>query len=98
MTKFIHLTDNLQNPKRVEGNKSVEDVLKIASIGQLKNHPDLLIFPDSFSESSRSIYDLSIVNAKNLQYSDSGKYASVDVTTGNLMGFVGINDTSLSIH
>ena len=27
MTKFIHLTDNLQNPKRVEGNKSVEDVL-----------------------------------------------------------------------
>ena len=42
MTKFIHLTDNLQNPKRVEGNKSVEDVLKIASIGQLKNHPVIM--------------------------------------------------------
>lgn len=98
MTKLIHLTDNLQTPKRIKGNKSVEDVLKIASMGRLNNCPDLMVFPHSFNESRGRICDLSIVNANNLQYTDSWEYASVDVTTGNLMGFVGINNTSLSIH
>lgn len=98
MTKIIHLTDNIQIPKRIEGTQSVEDILKISKIGKLKNHPDLLVFPHSFSDNHGGIQDLSILNTHNLQLSAPGKCCSVDVTTGNLMGFVGINGTSISIH
>ena len=98
MTKIIHLTDNLQNPRHVEGSETVADILRIANIGQLKNRPDLLVFPHSFSESDGNIHDLTIVNARNARLSDSGRYSSVYITTGNLMGFVGVNSTSLSIH
>ena len=70
MTKIIHLTDNLQNPRHVEGSETVADILRIANIGQLKNRPDLLVFPHSFSESDGNIHDLTIVNARNARLFD----------------------------
>lgn len=96
MNKPIHLTDN--NTKGIPiPRESIQDVLQISNIGRLENAPDLLVFPHSFSELKDGIGDLSILTLHDAQYEED-KCISVKVCTGNLMGFVGVNDTSISIH
>lgn len=96
MGSVIHLTDNYSEGTVIPQD-SISDILQIASIGRLQNAPNLLVFPHSFSELKDGIGDLSIVTLREAQFSD-GKCVSVKACTGNLMGFVGINGTSVSIH
>ena len=96
MGSVIHLTDNNSEGFAIPQD-SILDILQIASIGRLQNAPDLLVFPHSFSELKDGIGDLSIVTLREAQFSDR-KCVSVKACTGNLMGFIGINETSVSIH
>lgn len=95
MSKIVHLTDN--SDKELKEKDCFSDVIKIAGIGSLKNNPDLLVFPHSFSELKDGIDNLSILTIRDTNY-DGEEYASLKVCTGNLMGFVGMNETSVSIH
>ena len=96
MPNVIHLTDNNYEGTPIM-KSSIPDVLQIASIGRLKDAPDLLVFPHSFSDLKDDAGDLSILTLKDAIF-EEGECASIKVCTGNLMGFVGINDTSISIH
>ena len=96
MNNIVHLTDNNTQGTLIP-RECIQDVLQISCIGRLQNAPDLLVFPHSFSDLKDAIGDLSIVTLHEAQYAD-GKCVSVKACTGNLMGFVGINETSLSIH
>ena len=95
MPKIVHLTDNSE--KELKKKDCFSDVIKIAGLGSLKNNPDLLVFPHSFSELKDGIDNLSILTIHDAKH-DGEEYASLKVCTGNLMGFVGMNDTSVSIH
>lgn len=97
MNNTIHLTDNSIEGYLIEG-KSVPDVLQIAKINQLKDAPELLIYPHSFSDLKDSIGDLSILTTSDHRYSSDSECLSLMAHTGNLMGFVGLNNTSFSIH
>ena len=96
MPKIVHLTDNYSEGTPIDKN-CISDILQIASIGRLQNAPDLLLFPHSFSELKDGISDLSILTLRDAQY-EGNECVSVKACTGNLMGFVGVNDTSVSIH
>ena len=96
MNNLVHLTDNNAQGTIIP-RESIQDVLQISNIGRLQNAPDLLVFPHSFSELNDGIGDLSIVTLRDVQYAD-GKCVSAKACTGNLMGFVGVNETSISIH
>lgn len=95
MNQPIHLTDNTKGIPIPQ--ESIQDVIQISNIGCLRNAPDLLVFPHSFSKLNDGIGGLSIVTLREAQYAD-GKCVSIKACTGNLMGFVGVNETSLSIH
>ena len=62
------------------------------SIGELvKANPELLIFPESFQDNeddiaSDPIFELTLTDAKTI------------LTTGNIMGFIGVRDTQLKIR
>ena len=96
MPKIVHLTDNYSDGTPIEKD-CISDILQIANIGRLQNAPDLLVFPHSFSELKDGISDLSILTLRDAQY-EGTECVSVKACTGNLMGFVGVNDTSVSIH
>ena len=96
MPKIVHLTDNYSDGTPIDKD-CISDILKIANIGRLQNAPDLLVFPHSFSELKDGISDLSILTLRDAQY-EGAECVSVKACTGNLMGFVGVNDTSVSIH
>ena len=96
MNNSVHLTDNNTQGTNIP-KESIQDVLQISNIGRLQNAPDLLVFPHSFSELKDGIGNLSIVTIHDAKYTD-GKCISAMACTGNLMGFVGINETSISIH
>ena len=96
MNNLVHLTDNNAQGTIIP-EESIQDVLQISNIGRLQNAPDLLVFPHSFSELNDGIGDLSILTLRDVQYAD-GKCVSAKACTGNLMGFVGVNETSVSIH
>lgn len=96
MNKVFHLTDNYYEGTPIPS-ENLSDVIRIANIGKLRNNPELLVFPHSFSELEDGIEDLSILSLKDCEY-ENGKCISAKVCTGNLMGFVGVNKTSISIH
>ena len=96
MNNLVHLTDNNAQGTIIP-RESIQDVLQISNIGRLQDAPDLLVFPHSFSELKDGIGDLSILTLRDAQYAD-GVCVSVKACTGNLMGFVGLNETSVSIH
>lgn len=96
MPKIVHLTDNYSNGTPI-GKNCISDILQIASIGCLQNAPNLLVFPHSFADLKDGISDLSILTLRDAQY-EGAECVSVKACTGNLMGFVGMNDTSVSIH
>lgn len=96
MIKIVHLTDNYTKGAPIDKD-CIPDILQIASIGCLQNAPDLLVFPNSFSELKDKSNELSILTLYDAQYNGK-ECVSAKVNTGNLMGFVGMNDTSVSIH
>ena len=96
MNNIVHLTDNNTQGTSIP-RESIQDVLQISNIGRLQNAPDLSVFPHSFSEVKDGIGTLSIVTLHDAQY-DDGKCISAKACTGHLMGFVGVNETSVSIH
>ncbi|MDO4949451.1 MAG: hypothetical protein Q4E55_04700 [Bacteroidales bacterium] len=96
MNKVIHLTDNYYEGTPIL-KENLSDVLRIASIGKLHNAEDMLVFPHSFSDLEDGIENLSILTLKDCEY-ENGKCVSAKACTGNLMGFVGVNETSISIH
>lgn len=96
MPKTVHLTDNYSDGTPIDKD-CISDILQIANIGRLQNAPDLLVFPHSFSELKDGISDLSILTLRDAQY-EGTECVFVKACTGNLMGFVGVNDTSVSIH
>lgn len=98
MSNILHLTDNMLEGKRIYGEELVKDVIRISNIGRLENAPELLVFPKTIEESNGNINELSILTAANPKIDEDGKICSIKVHTGNLMGFVGINGTSISIH
>lgn len=95
MGRIIHLTDNNTEGSYIDD--GVLDILKIANIGNLRDNPDLLVFPYSLAESNDSIGDLPILNTSHHNYDKDGKCLSLKVHTGNLMGFIGMNETSVSM-
>lgn len=96
MHEVIHLRDNDYEGVLLE-KEYIPDILQIANIGSLQNAPDLLVFPHSFEDIKDSVGCLSILNLRDCQYSER-ELISAKAHTGNLMGFVGLNDTSVSIH
>lgn len=96
MGNVIHLTDNYSEGTPISS-ECIPDILRIASIGSLQNEPELLVFPHSFAEQKDGIADLSILTLQDTQY-EGEKCVSTKVCTSNLMGFVGVNETSISIH
>lgn len=96
MSKIVHLTDNNSEGTKIE-KECLPDIMQIANIGRLQNHPDLLVFPHSFSDLKDGVGELSILTIHDYQYEEE-VLVSVKARTGNLMGFVGMNDTSVSIH
>ena len=96
MNRPVHLIDNNSQGTPVP-TESIKDVVQISNIGRLHDAPELLVFPHSFSELQDDIGDLSILTLREAQYAD-GVCVSVKACTGNLMGFVGLNETSVSIH
>ena len=96
MPKIVHLTDNYSEGTPIDRN-CISDILQIANIDRMQNVPDLLVFPHSFSELKDGISDLPILTLRDAQY-EGTECVSVKACTGNLMGFVGVNDTSVSIH
>lgn len=97
MNNYIHLTDNDVHG-RVISDSCAHDMLKIASIRELSNAPDLLVYPYSFKETPDKIGDEQILYAHDAHFSSDGKCTSLRVCTGNLVGFIGLNDTCVSIH
>lgn len=95
MSNVIHLTDNCS--AHIKEESTLQDVLQIAAIGSLQDNPELLVFPHSFQEHNDGIEKLSVLSVSDTRYED-GKCKELTACTGNLMGFVGINNTSLSIH
>ena len=90
-------TDNsslVLNADSSEDKKVISDLSVIAnqSISKLtKAHPQLLIFPDSFESneddiSKSSIFELRLQGSKTI------------LETGNIMGFIGVQDTQLKIQ
>ena len=75
-------------------NKAIADLSLLAnqSIGELIHaHPNLLIFPECFKDNeddiaSNSIFELRVQNFKMV------------LETGNIMGFIGVQDTQLKIQ
>lgn len=96
MNSTIHLTDNYSKGAPIPS-ECIPDILRIASIGNLQNEPELLVFPHSFADQKDGIAEMSILTLKDTQY-EGEKCVSTKVCTGNLMGFVGVNETSVSIH
>ena len=96
MNEIIHLTDNYSEGTPISF-ECIPDVLQIAHIGCLQDAPELLVFPHSFAELKDDIGKLSILTLRDAQY-EGGKCVYVKACTGNLMGFVGVNETSVSIH
>lgn len=89
MTKLIQIADNSQRsfePQQLEPLRPLAGV-PVKKI-QLEGNPNLLVFPHSFSECPDKIQDSPIftIEGGNL------------LTTGNVMGFVGIGDTRLRIY
>lgn len=97
MPKVIHLRDNDYEKGVLVNKEYIPDILQIANIGSLQNAPDLLVFPHSFKDIKDDVGSLSILELQNFQYSEK-ELISAKALTGNLMGFVGVNDTSVSIH
>ena len=97
MAELIHLKDNDRYGKQVS-NGSVNDIVSIANLGRLKDAPELLVFPNSFSEVKGDTDNLNILSVGKQEFDDDGKCRSLYVYTGNMMGFIGVNDTSISIH
>ena len=83
----------------ISGNPTLsnyKDLLKIAntSVEALtKQNPSLLIFPEVLGTYKDGIEEESILNL----YGDSEDLSKVKISTGNLMGFVGIGNTQLKI-
>lgn len=94
----IHISDNNIYGLTITGSSLVSDILQIADIKNLGNHPELLIFPDSFNINNDGVEELEILATQNLHLDNQGMPCSVDIITGNILGFVGCNNTSLSIH
>ena len=67
----------------------VEDIKKIADIKALKDHPNLLVFPYSFGEYDEGFGKNSICTFDEEEQK---------VHTRNILGFVGINKTQLTIR
>ena len=75
-------------------NKAIADLSSLAnkSIGELvKANPELLIFPECFKDNEDDIeiapiYELTLSNSKTV------------LRTGNIMGFIGVQDTQLKIQ
>lgn len=93
---MLRATDN-NCGKNIKGDKftvtqnKVEDFNKIANVRikdiKLEENPNLLIFPYSFDDCKDKVYDEVIFNLQD------------DIlTTGNVMGFVGVNESELTIH
>ena len=96
MPKVIHLTDNCYDGILID-KEDILDIQQIANLGNLQDTTDLLVFPHSFSEMKDGVGYLPILSLCGHKYVGE-ECVSVKACTGNLMGFVGINDTSVSIH
>lgn len=90
MVRKTPLTDNLDwtAVSKLEGlsDKSIDDLRKIADLRLSKENENLLVFPHSFGDHCDDLGDNAI-------FSLSGN----EIKTGNIMGFVGINNTQVSI-
>ena len=94
---MIVTTDNASralNTDSLEGKKVIYDLSVIAnqSIAELaKVHPGILIFPDSFETnedniSKSAVFELKLRDSKTI------------LETGNIMGFIGVQETQLKIQ
>jgi len=86
----LKTTDNNCGKDKINSN-DLADLQIIANVNinqiSLENNNNLLVFPDCFDKCRDKIYDKSI-------FSLQGDI----LTTGNIMGFVGVNETQLTIQ
>ena len=85
---LIQLTDNSRS-KVPDSDKA--SLLKIADIKigelSLEDNPNLLVFPRDLHRYGDEISENCIISMRN-----------DEISTGNIMGFVGVNDTQLEIR
>lgn len=100
--KYSSETYSAQNSSKSEISEkdaiiqSFSDLSNIANIpiSELaEQNPALVIFPYSFKENNDGIENQSVFNMSGSE----SKIENAKLTTGNIMGFVGINDTQLEI-
>jgi len=97
--KHLSTTDNncgVSLDKLEASNNDYENLSKIANISLIeliKNNSSLLLFPNMLGNNNDGIEEQTIFN----MYGDSSNLSKVKLHTGNLMGYIGINNTKLRI-
>lgn len=94
----INFRDNNWNGIEINDSKFYPALLNVANIGELKNAPDLLVFPNSLEETSDKLGELPILTVKKATFDDKKKCTSLTISTGNVMGFIGYGNTEIRIH
>ena len=96
----IHLKDNHINDRSQIEKVLPEDAVTLRylsshSLSEIKNDKgcDVLIVPLSFSETKDEIGDSYV-----LSYAEDKEGSPESITTGNLVGFIGYNETDIRIH
>lgn len=101
MTNVIHLRDNDYEGQEIKEGRVLNDICELANINLQEPPQDLLIFPQSFTNIKDKSHELPILTLKDIETDKTARKTnlkSVKVCTGNLMGFVGKGNTSVSIH
>ena len=91
----IELTDNNIGKEKKEDRKNVAALFPISnkSISELcQENENLLIFPNSIEETSDKIGDSCVLNIINTPDPET-----VQLCTGNIMGFIGVGDLQIKI-
>ena len=97
----ISISDNTKKEFSALPDATLSDLKNLApvadkKIGELvseKNNPNLLIFPHGLNSAKDKIGDEKIFTLEN-----ADDFFTAKISTGNLMGFIGIKDTQLEIY
>lgn len=94
----INLCDNNWDGIEIDDPKFYPALLNIANLGELKNAPNILVYPNSLEETTDKLGELPILTVKKATFDDNRRCTSLTLCTGNVMGFIGYEDTEIRIH
>lgn len=93
----IHLTDNCREGRSLQGEEA-RTALQLAHLDLLEDHHDLMVLPQLADSHAAGLADQPILTVNRCRFAPDGQCLSLSACTGNVMGFVGLNGTSVSIH